>query len=235
MEYILIIVISIIFLLILKYAWNIKIKDIKKLKEIGYDKNLNEIANKLPENKEICKAILKKLHNENVKIQENEDKDNKTSLYIAISNTIFIANIKDTFTRVQTIAHECLHSIQNRRTLLFNFIFSNLYFLYFIVVCILTILKMNPFPMLSLWGLAFFSAIYYAIRSYLEMDAMTKAKTLTKEYLAEEGSLTKEEQQIILENLERINEIGIKLTNFSLLLNCTIKMMILAIILYIFI
>ena len=176
-----------------------------------------------------------KLHNENVKIQENEDKDNKTSLYIAISNTIFIANIKDTFTRVQTIAHECLHSIQNRRTLLFNFIFSNLYFLYFIVVCILTILKMNPFPMLSLWGLAFFSAIYYAIRSYLEMDAMTKAKTLTKEYLAEEGSLTKEEQQIILENLERINEIGIKLTNFSLLLNCTIKMMILAIILYIFI
>lgn len=94
---------------------------------------------------------------------------------------------------------------------------------------------MNPFPMLSLWGLAFFSAIYYAIRSYLEMDAMTKAKTLTKEYLAEEGSLTKEEQQIILENLERINEIGIKLTNFSLLLNCTIKMMILAIILYIFI
>ena len=75
----------------------------------------NEIANKLPENKEICKAILKKLHNENVKIQENEDKDNKTSLYIAISNTIFIANIKDTFTRVQTIAHECIHSTQNKK------------------------------------------------------------------------------------------------------------------------
>lgn len=235
MEYLIILIVCLVFLITLKFAWGIRIKEIKKIKEIGYSKQLNEITNKLPENKQICEAILKKLDNESVKIQQTDDKQNKTSLYIAVSNTIFIANIKDSFTRVQTIAHECLHSIQNRRTLLFNFIFSNLYFLYFIVVCILTILKMNPFPMLSLWGLAFLSATYYAIRSCLEMDAMTKAKPLTKEYLAEEGSLTKEEQQIILENLERINEIGIKLTNFSLLLNCTIKMMILAIILYIFI
>ena len=155
MEYIVIIVISIIFLLILKYAWNIKIKDIKKLKEIGYDKTLNEITNKLPENREICKTILKKLNNENVNIKEEleeenrntkrkdgnnknitiakeknlnkEDEKNKkatASLYIAITSTIFIADVKNTFTRVQTIVHECLHSVQNRRTLLFNFIFS---------------------------------------------------------------------------------------------------------------
>jgi hypothetical protein len=265
MEYIVIIVISIIFLLILKYAWNIKIKDIKKLKEIGYDKTLNEITNKLPENREICKTILKKLNNENVNIKEEleeenrntkrkdgnnknitiakeknlnkEDEKNKkatASLYIAITSTIFIADVKNTFTRVQTIVHECLHSVQNRRTLLFNFIFSNLYFLYFIAVCILTILKMNPFPMLSLWGLALLSAIYYAIRSYLEVDAMTKAKPLTKEYLVEEGSLTKEEQETILENLEIINEIGIKLTNFSLIAKCIIKIIIFTIILFIF-
>ena len=81
-------------------------------------------------------------------------------MYIAITSTIFIADVKNTFTRVQTIVHECLHSVQNRRTLLFNFIFSNLYFLYFIAVCILTILIMNPFQMLSLWGLALLSAIY---------------------------------------------------------------------------
>jgi hypothetical protein len=79
MEYIVIIVISIIFLLILKYAWNIKIKDIKKLKEIGYDKTLNEITNKLPENREICKTILKKLNNENVNIKEELEEENRNT------------------------------------------------------------------------------------------------------------------------------------------------------------
>ena len=61
MEYIVVIIISIIFLLILKFAWNIKIRDLKTIKEIGYSKELNEITNKLPANKEVCKTILKKL------------------------------------------------------------------------------------------------------------------------------------------------------------------------------
>ena len=51
MEYFIIIIICIIFLLILKFAWQIKLKEIKKVKEIGYDKELNESTNKLPENK----------------------------------------------------------------------------------------------------------------------------------------------------------------------------------------
>ena len=129
MEYIVIIIASIVLLITLKFAWNIKIKDLKKLKEVGYDKDLNKIADKLPENKEICKAILKKLNNEGVNIKESED--NKSSLYLILTNSILIANIKDTFTRVQTISHECLHSVQNKRTLWFNFIFSNVYFIYF--------------------------------------------------------------------------------------------------------
>ena len=124
MEYILIICISLITLAVLKFVWGIRIKDIKLLKELGFDKKLNEITNKLPENREICNDILKILGNENVNVKENEG--NQASLYIAISNSIIIANIKNTFTRVQTIAHECLHSVQNRRTLIFNFILSNL-------------------------------------------------------------------------------------------------------------
>ena len=69
MEYIFIICICALTMIILKFAWSIKIRDIKKLKELGYDKGLNEITNKLPENKEICKSILKMLNNENVKIE----------------------------------------------------------------------------------------------------------------------------------------------------------------------
>ena len=59
MEYLIVILICIIFLLLLKFAWQIKISDIKKLKEIGYDKSLNDITNKLPENKENYFAKIK--------------------------------------------------------------------------------------------------------------------------------------------------------------------------------
>lgn len=48
MEYILIICISLITLAVLKFVWGIRIKDIKLLKELGFDKKLNEITNKLP-------------------------------------------------------------------------------------------------------------------------------------------------------------------------------------------
>ena len=231
MEYIVIIVISIIFLGTLKFAWNIRLKDIKKLKELGCNKELNEITNKLPENKQICQTILKKLHNETVEIKESTD--NKASLYIVLSNSILIANIKDTFTRVQTIVHECLHSVQNKRTLYFNFIFSNIYFLYFLVICILTFMRLNSYPMLLLFGLVILGCTYYTVRSSLEMDAMLKAKPLTKEYIEEEGTLNKQEQERILQNCETINQIGIPLTNFQLVLNCTIKVIIYSLIVWI--
>ena len=142
MEYVIVIILSIIVLLVLKFAWNIKVSDIKKLKDLGYDKKLNEITNKLPENKEICKTILKRLNNESVNIKES---NNEASFYFVLSNSILIANIKNTFTRAQTICHECLHSIQNKKTLLFNFFFSNIYIIYFIAICVLSILKLNKY------------------------------------------------------------------------------------------
>lgn len=232
MEYLIIIAVCIIFLVVLKFAWNIKIKDIKKLKEIGYSEELNEITNKLPENKEICKSILNILNNEKVVIKESEN--NTASFYLVLNNTILIANIKNTFTRVQTIAHECLHSIQNRRTLLFNFIYSNIYIIYFLCICILSLLKLNQYPMVHLFTLTILSFIYYAIRGYLEMDAMTKAKPLSKEYMEQEGTLSNEEQKKILDNYEIINEIGIKMTNYKLIINVTAKIIIYTIILAVF-
>lgn len=229
MEYLIIVLSCIVSLIILKFAWKIKIKDIKKLKEIGYSKELNEITNKLPENKEICKTILKKLNNETVNIKESEN--NTASFYLVLNNTILIANIKNTFTRVQTIAHECLHSVQNKRTLLFNFTYSNIYLIYFVVICILSILGIVSHGMLHIFILTLLGIIYYAIRSYLEMDAMTKARPLAKEYMEEEGSISKEEQKTILENYDKINEIGIKMTNYRLIISITVKIIILGVVL----
>ena len=120
MEYIIIIA-NIITIILLKIGLNIHIKDLKKVKEIGYDKDLNKIADKFPENKVICEDILKKLNNTNVKIEEDEN--TKTSLYIAVSNKIVIANMKDTFARIQTIAHECYIRFK-----IDQFYYSTLYF-----------------------------------------------------------------------------------------------------------
>lgn len=224
MEYILIICISLITLAVLKFVWGIRIKDIKLLKELGFDKKLNEITNKLPENREICNDILKILGNENVNVKENEG--NQASLYIAISNSIIIANIKNTFTRVQTIAHECLHSVQNRRTLIFNFILSNLYIIYFISIIILTIFKLNPCKIYIGFGFVILGFVQYTIRSYLEMDAMIKAPVLAEKYIQQKNTLTNEEQKAIFDNYKIINTIGIKLSNYSLIANQFIKLII---------
>ena len=80
--------------------------------------------------------------------------------------------------------------------------------------------------MLHLFILTILGIIYYAIRSYLEMDAMTRAKPLAKEYIEEQGTLTEEEKNRVLDNYDVINDIGIKMTNYILIMNCTIKIII---------
>ena len=135
MNFIVIIVFLIICLIVLQIIYNIDLKQIKEIAE--NNKNLDEEIKKYPSNVEICKSILKKLKNENVKIQEEKNAGN--CLYIVATNKIIIANMRDSFTRVQTIAHECLHSIQNKRILMFNYIFSNIYILAFLVIAILSL------------------------------------------------------------------------------------------------
>lgn len=224
MEYILILIACLITIVILYFALGV---NIRKIKEIGNNKKLNELASKFPENEEICKSILKKLKNEKTKVKQNEDKENKTSLYVAISNTIFIANIKDTYTRIQTIAHECIHSTQSKRMLLFNFYYSNIYLLYFAISIILTIVGVFKNYNLQIVILLLMSTIYYVIRSYLETDAMIKAKYVAeeyiKEYIKENKIISKEEGQDIVEEYERINKIGIPTYNFLLINSNSIR------------
>ena len=229
MEYIVIIII-IISIILLKLGLNIHISDIKKIKKIGYDKKLNDIANKFPSNKEICMEILEKLNNKNVNIEET--KDSKTSLYIAITNKIIIANINDTFTRIQTIAHECLHSIQNRRILLSNFIFSNISIITFIIFTILILLNIgNSYIYTQIFiGIGI---IGYVIKAYLENEAMSKAFYLAKEYINEYQEknidISKDDIDLLIKNFDILNRMGIPLTNFYLLIIFLIKVIILCI------
>ena len=226
MEYIVVILISIISLIVLKFAFGIKVKDINKIKKIGNDKELNDIANNLPSNQKICEKILQMLGNNSVKIDVVEDKNKSLTYYSVISNNIIITNIKDTFTRIQTIAHECIHSTQNKRTLLFNFIFSNIYLIYFVAVCSLTIFNVPEPSMLQVFILFILGIVFYVVRSYLETDAMTKAPYLAKEYILKSGAISKEDIEKLMEGYKTLNIIGIPLVNYVLFCKVVIRIIV---------
>lgn len=225
MEYVVILIILLILIIILKYLFDF---NLKKIKTIAQNDRLDEVAKKYPTNIEICKDYLKMLKNESVKIEKNENA--QTSLYIAISNKISIANITKSYTRIQTIAHECLHSIQDKKLLIFNFIYTNIYLLYFIIISILAILKLLPFKPMFLNILTILGLVYYSIRTYLENDAMIKARYLAKEYMEQKKISSQQEIDEIITEFDNINNVGIKCTNYSLLLGVMTKIIIFLII-----
>jgi len=223
MELITILLMSIIILIILAIILKVNFKNFSLIKQIGQDKNLNDITNALPENRQICEEILKMLNNQNVKIKESSE-NSQSSFYIVATNSILIANIKNTFTRVQTIAHECLHSTQDKRLLWFNFIFSNIYLLYFAVTTILTLFNIIKLPNIFAIILIMMSILLYFVRSYIETDAMTRARFLAKDYLENKKDLISQDDiDLIIENYDKINDIGIKMYNFKLLFDCLVK------------
>ena len=229
MEFIILLVILIITYFVLIYIFDI---NMKKIKEIADNKELDELTQKYPENIDICKDYLKKLNNKDVEIEE--DKNSNTTLYLVMNNKIFIANLKNSYTRIQTIAHECLHSIQSKKLLWFNFIFSNIYLIYFFMICILGIFKLLPYKIMFLTILILFGLIYYAVRVYLENDAMIKARFLAKDYMQEKNISSQNEIDKIVKKYDELNDIGIRCTNFQLLSGVLIKIIVALVIFIIF-
>lgn len=226
MNLIITIMLLFIVLLVLVKVYDINTRKLKQFAEYEETK-FNKLVDTYPSNIEICKSILKKLNNKDVKIEE--DKNSKTCLYIVQTNKIVIADVKNSYTRIQTIAHECLHSIQKRKILLFNFIFSNVYLLYFIIVGIFAITNKIQDSMLYISIMILLSYIYYFIRSYLEDDAMLKARFLAEDYMKEVNISSKEEIENIIKSYDKINDVGIRTVNFQLMLGTLLKTIILTI------
>ncbi|MCI9063474.1 MAG: hypothetical protein HFJ17_02575 [Clostridia bacterium] len=224
MEYIVLIIFLCLILIGLKFVYKVNIKNIKA---IGENKILDEKTSKFPSNIEICKNLLENLQNENVTIEE--DKNASNCLYIVTTNKILIGDVKQSFTRIQTIAHECLHSIQDKRILMFNFIYSNIYLLAFLTFCILTLLDVLPYKMMFLVIYILMGFIFYFVRSYLENDAMIKARYLAKEYMEEQDILSKQDINEIIDEYDKLNDMGIKATNYNLLVGVIVKTIILCI------
>jgi len=229
MEFIIILVVLTLIYIFLKIVFSVKIK---KLKQFEKDEYLDKVVSKYPENTQICEEILKKVNNNTVKIEE--DPNANTTLYLVMSNKIFIANLNKSYTRIQTIAHECLHSIQDKKILWSNFLFSNIYLIYFIIIAILGILKILPYKMLFLAIFLVLGLVYYSIRTYLENDAMIKARFLAKEYMEEKGISSKDEIESLVKKYDELNDIGIKFINFKFFEGIIIKAVILSFIFMIF-
>ena len=183
----------------------------KKILEIAENKKLNKITENLPDNLGICKEILRKLKNENIKIEED---NNTNCFYFIATNKIILNKEKNYFVRIQTIAHECIHSIQDKKILWFNYIFSNLLNLFFIILIILEITGVIQNTILFTGIFLILILIQYSVRSTLEINAMTKAKYLACEYLKEQNI---KEVKEIANKYEMLNKAGIKYTCFQLL------------------
>ena len=224
-----IIIVAILAIIIVRAMMKINVKELEK---IALNSELNEITKKYPKNTEICKSILKKLGNENTRIEE--DTGSEATLYIAIQDKISIGNTHDSFTRIQTMAHECLHSVQDKKMLIFNFVYSNIYIMYFIIICILSIINKLPNEIMFSNILLILSFIYYVIRIFLEDDAMIKAEYVAQEYMEEQNISSSEEIKKVCNGFKVLNKGCIKGTNCSLFVKIMIKVVIFNVVALIF-
>lgn len=206
-----VIIVCTITLILLKIFLNINFQEIKKL-EVRSSEELEELSKKLPEDEKICKDILNKLDNKDVKIKIEPEYN--SCLYTVFNNTITIGKFKQDYMKPQTLAHECIHSCQSKRMLWSNFIFTNIYLIYFVIILILAFFNKLPYTNIHTIVLIFLSIIQYIIRFSLENEAMIKAKFIAKEYIEENKLLNKDEENKLLEEYDKINNIGIPFMNY---------------------
>ncbi len=222
-----IILAGVITLILLKIFLNVDFKKLKKL-NIESNGNLSDITDKISKiNQEnMCKDILKELDCKDVKV--NVAPEYNSCLYTIFNNTITIGKFKEEYMKPQTIAHECIHASQNKITLWANFIFTNIYLLFWIAISVLALLNKLPNTSVFIIAFIFASLIQYIIRYSLENEAMLKAKFIAKEYIEENKTLNKEEEQLLLNEYDRVNKLGIPFMNYYQISMNIIKIMILA-------
>ena len=81
-----------------------------------------------------------------------------------------------------------------------------------------------------MWVLALMQLTLYAVRSFLETDAMTRAEFMAQDYIEKTDYVTKEEKDKIIQTYKDVNKVGIKSYNYVLLMKALIKLLIYAII-----
>lgn len=190
--------------------------------------SISEINNKIPENIVVCEEILKQINNEDVKIKLEENYD--SSFYNIYSNEIIISNSernKKHEGRLTVIAHECVHSKQNKTVLWINFILSNILIILSLINILDIFLKFtNATKNIIILNLIL-SAIGLLIRLYLEKDAINKSKEISVEYL--KNKIHDFEKEDYLRQINKEMNKGIIFFYGSIALNTIVRLLVIII------
>ena len=81
-----------------------------------------------------------------------------------------------------------------------------------------------------MWVLALMQLTSYAVRSFLETDAMTRAEFMAQDYIEKTDYVSQEEKEKIIQTYKDVNKVGIKSYNYVLLMKALIRLLIYAII-----
>ena len=94
------------------------------------------------------------------------------------------------------------------------------------MIVILALLKILPYKLMFMNIFLILSLVYYMVRSYLENDAMIKARYLAKEYMEEKKISSGQEITKIISGFDKINNVGIKCVNYHFFLEIMVKVLI---------
>lgn len=141
---------------------------------------------------------------------------------MVLQNKILIANLNKSFFRFQTIAHECRHSVQNKKLQLLHFILANLYNLGYYPIMIAVLLSKNTLLPLFATFMIVVGMSFLMLKYFLEKDAITNSKDIAIDYLKKQN-LNDDDIQKIEAVYGKINEQGINFLKFNNILNFNVK------------
>lgn len=160
-------------------------KKVEKENEF-YDEVVSSVVEKIGDNEQIAKEILKFIGNTSTTVEKNEDEKIKASFYNGNNDKITIKDTKDLkeCSRIVHIAHECIHSIQDKKIVKASFILSNIQILYFLGIFIYFFYNKNSDTRFALLLVQVFIFIMtFFVKIVLESDASYRGPELAFSYL----------------------------------------------------
>lgn len=171
----------------------ISYKKINVISEIK-DEVVSPILEKIGGNESVAKEIFKFLNNKTTTVEENKDKNIKSSFYNHSNNKIVIKQTEDVkeCSRVIHIAHECVHSIQPTKLLKAHFIISNIQILYFLGIFIYFFYNNDTNLRFNLLLIQIFILfINFFMKVVLESEATYRAVDVAISYLGQKVEIEK--------------------------------------------
>ena len=144
------------------------------------------------DNLSICKEMLCLLKNNHTKVEYNKDEKSNLSYYNHEKDVIILKNDNKSSSRITQIAHECIHTTQEKSYLKANKFFSNLQLLYFaITLIIMFYIETSELLLVSIQLLILLGTLF--VKVVIESDASYRSVKLVEEYL--ENKISKEEKE----------------------------------------